>query len=76
MDPGSEGYGETTASNPVAVESVTASLTQLRTDIDVTDTQTNRPRTIASITIRDIIADSTSDDPDGIQKDLLITKQA
>ena len=69
---GAEGYGETTASNQVAVGNlVTAShVNQLRTDIDaINGHQTNQaPGTIASITIGDLIADQTSDDPDGILK--------
>lgn len=69
---GSEGYGETTASNQVAVAAlVTAShVNQLKTDIDIINRhQTNQAAgTIATIAIDDLIADETSDNPDGILK--------
>lgn len=69
---GTEGYGETTASNQVAVNDlVTAShVNQLKTDIDIINRhQTNQAAgTISSISIGNIIADQTSDNPDGIEK--------
>lgn len=67
-----EGYGETTASSQVAVNDlVTAShVNQLKTDIDIINRhQTNQAAgTITSITIGNLIADETSDNPDGIEK--------
>ena len=67
-----EGYGETTASSQVAVNDlVTASqVNQLKTDIDLINRhQTNQAAgTITSIPIGNLIADETSDNPDGIEK--------
>ena len=70
---GSEGYGESTASNQVSVgNDVTAThLNQLFTDIDrISRHQTNQSAagTIAQAAIGDIIADETSDNPDGVLK--------
>ena len=70
---GTEGYGESTASNQVSVgNDVTAThLNQLFTDIDrISRHQTNQSAagTIAQAAIGDIIADETSDNPDGVLK--------
>ena len=70
---GNEGYGENTASSQVAVGNlVTAThLNQLYTDIDrISRHQTNQSSagTIAQALIGDLIADETSDNPDGVLK--------
>ena len=77
---GTEDYGQTSASNQVAVgNEVTAShVNQLKTDIDrVNRHQTNQAAgTIASITIGDLIADETSDDPNGTLKGFVDYEQS
>ena len=77
---GTEGYGQTTASNQVVVtNTVTAShVNQLKTDIDrINRHQTNQAAgTIASITIGDIIADETSDDPSSTLKGFVDYEQS
>lgn len=70
---GSEGYGMTTASGQVAVGNIVTAtnLNQLYTDIDkISRHQTNQSSagTIAQALIGDLIADETSDNPDGVLK--------
>ena len=70
---GNEGYGMSTSSGQVAVGNlVTATnLNQLYTDIDkISRHQTNQSAagTIANAVAGDIIADETSDNPDGVLK--------
>jgi hypothetical protein len=77
---GTEGYGQTTASNQVVVtNTVTAShVNQLKTDVDrINRHQTNQAAgTIASITIGDMIADETSDNPNATLKGFVVYEQS
>ena len=77
---GTEGYGESTASNQVAVDQIVTAthVNQLKTDIDrINRHQTNQAAgTIATIAIGDLIADETSDDPDGILKGFVDYEQS
>ena len=77
---GTEGYGQNTASSQVAVGNlVTAThVNQLKTDIDrINRHQTNQAAgTIATVAINDLIADETSDDPNGILKGFVDYEQS
>ena len=77
---GTEGYGQNTASSQVAVGNlVTAThVNQLKTDIDrINRHQTNQAAgTIATVVINDLIADETSDDPNGILKGFVDYEQS
>ena len=70
---GTEGYGQNTASQQVAVGNLVNAthLNQLFNDIDrISRHQTNQGAagTIAQVLIGDLIADETSDNPDGVLK--------